>query len=129
MKGIIILAGMTVSAGLMVTGCGGSGQTTLHGTFAYTDTEIDLPADCSQPPGGIQIAVDGLIIGTAHVHYGKVVKVGGGVQVCSVVGKWSMSVPTASKVYALKASGESGTVRVTPANAGKSIDLSSNQGS
>lgn len=119
---------------LTLTACGGSGMTTLHGTYNalhYGET-VGQPCVSEDAQGNIDydtvtISVDRISAAKVPVQYGGNVIAIDGTEGC--IGTWSATVPTAKVAYGISMTGTDGlpfgTTEVSPADTGQSIALSS----
>ena len=129
-NGAIILAvlGLTV----VLVGCGGSGKTTLQGTFSDRWDVSSQDGACADQLSGtsITVAVDNVPAGNAPVSFsGNPENIGtdlGGQAVYACKGTWEMTVPSAHVSYTLGVSGltgVTGTVVIPTDKAGGQIAL------
>ncbi len=138
MRAFALAAAALIAAGLMLTGCGGSGTTTLHGTF--TDVELmggmALPATCQTWENAdnlsgnysswqVLVQVDNISAGAATIHWkGKPQPNISRIQ-ATCTGTWSITVPTARVGYSLSLTGVSGSTTVPTSDGGNPVNLSS----
>jgi hypothetical protein len=131
MRYIVALFGLLA---LTACGSGGSGTTTLHGTYTALHYGETIGQACSSEDGQgnidydtVTISVDGVPAAKVPVQYqGNVIAIDG-TEGC--MGTWSATVPTAKVAYGISMTGNDGlpfgTTDVSPADVGQSIALHS----
>jgi hypothetical protein len=130
MRRVFILA-VAILAAILLSGCGGSGSTTLHGTFSDDGDVTSGNMSCSdaEDAGAITVAVDNVPAGSATLNWQgnpQSLPTLGGSTVYACTGTWTITVPTAHISYVLGISGlggETGTVTIPVSQAGQAIPL------
>lgn len=129
-NGAIVLAALGLA--VMLVGCGGSGKTTLQGTFSDRWDVSSQDGACADQLSdtSITVAVDNVPAGNAPVSFsGNPVNIGtdlGGQAVFACKGTWEITVPSAHVSYILGLSGltgNTGTVVIPTGQAGGQIAL------